>query len=136
MTYTQKYGGSTCTYVHVHCATNKCTYTDLLEHHCDRPGCGQVLVFDGNMKNNREVCYAVDAGYTEFGSLPGRIKTGCQNTPAFKSRYCSIHRPFAAVPQNIPAKTRQFSTLSGTMHLNMHSGILVSVYTYLEPGTP
>ena len=101
MTYTQKYGGSTCTYVHVHCATNKCTYTDLLEHHCDRPGCGQVLVFDGNMKNNREVCYAVDAGYTEFGSLPGRIKTGCPNTPAFNSRYCSIHRPFAAVPQNI-----------------------------------
>ena len=53
------------------------------------------------MKNNREVCYAIDAGYTEFNDLPGKIKTGCPNTPAFKSRYCSIHAPFAAIPQNI-----------------------------------
>ena len=58
-----------------------------------KPGCGQVFVLDGNMKNNREVCYAVDAGYAEFRGLPGKIKTGCINTPAFKSRYCSIHIP-------------------------------------------
>ena len=53
-------------------------------------------MLDGNMKNNREVCYAVDAGYAEFVGLPGKIKTGCPNTPAFKSRYCSIHIPYVA----------------------------------------
>lgn len=53
-----------------------------------------MLVLDGNMKNSREVCFAVDAGYTEFSNLPGKIKAGCPNTPAYKSRYCSIHAPF------------------------------------------
>ena len=62
-----------------------------------------MLVLDGNMKNNREVCYAIDAGYTEFSNLPGRIRTGCPNTPAYKSRYCSVHAPFAAQPHNIKA---------------------------------
>ena len=45
-----------------------------------------MIVLDGNMKNSREVCYATDAGYTQFSDLPGKIKTGCSNTPA-----CSIH---------------------------------------------
>lgn len=47
------------------------------------------------MKNNREVCYAIDAGYTEFSDLPGRFKTGCPNTPSYKSRFCSVHIPCA-----------------------------------------
>ena len=64
-------------------------------HHCGTGGCGEVLVIDGNMKNNREVCFAVDAGYTEFSGLPGRVKTGCPNTPGFKSRYCPLHAKLA-----------------------------------------
>ena len=55
-------------------------FTCYLGHRCAKPGCGQVFVLDGNMKNNREVCYAVDAGYAEFRGLPGKIKTGCINT--------------------------------------------------------
>ena len=39
------------------------------------------------MKNRRDVCYAKDAGYVEFDGLSGSIKTGCQATPAYKSRY-------------------------------------------------
>lgn len=47
------------------------------------------------MKNRRDVCYAKDAGYVEFDGLSGSIKTGCQATPAYKSRYCEQHKPFA-----------------------------------------
>lgn len=43
------------------------------------------------MKNHRDVCFASDAGYTEYDGILGNIKTGCPNTPAYKSRYCSVH---------------------------------------------
>ena len=51
---------------------------------------------DGNMKNHRDVCFASSAGYTEYDGLPGSIKTGCPNTPDFKSRYCKLHTPTVA----------------------------------------
>ena len=56
-------------------------------------GCGSVLVIDGNMKNHRAVCAASDAGYLQFDGLPGRVVTGCTNTPEQKSRFCSLHKP-------------------------------------------
>lgn len=71
------------------------------EHRCDVTGCGKVLVLDGNMKNSREVCFATDAGHTEFSGLAGMIQTGCPNTPAYKSRYCVLHSPMVTTPQNI-----------------------------------
>ena len=43
------------------------------------------------MKNRRDVCLAKDAGFIQYPGLPGRIKTGCMATPAFKSRYCTQH---------------------------------------------
>ena len=49
------------------------------------------------MKNHRDVCLATEAGYVEYLGLPGRVKTGCANTPDFKSRYCSLHKPTATV---------------------------------------
>ena len=58
-----------------------------------------VLVMDGNMKNHRDVCLAKEAGYAEFHGLPGRVKTGCPNTPQLMSRYCSLHTPTAFKPQ-------------------------------------
>ena len=79
-----------CVWVHV---------TTMIAHRCDVPGCGAVLVLDGNMKNSREVCNAKLAGYSEFSGLPGRVQTGCPNTPMLKSRYCSLHAPTAAVSQ-------------------------------------
>ena len=54
-----------------------------------------MLVLDGNMKNHRDVCMARDAGFIEFDGLEGRLKTGCQATPAHKSRYCTRHSPQA-----------------------------------------
>ena len=60
-----------------------------------------MLVLDGNMKNSREVCYAIQAGHTEFNGLPGSVQTGCPNTPSYKSRYCAIHAPITAIPHQI-----------------------------------
>ena len=58
---------------------------------------------DGNMKNNREVSYAVDAGFTEFVNLPGKVKMVCPNTPVYKSRYCEVHAPLNTTPCNVDA---------------------------------
>ena len=43
------------------------------------------------MKNHRAVCAARDAGFVEYSGLPGKVKTGCMNTPKQKSKYCSLH---------------------------------------------
>ena len=45
------------------------------------------------MKNRRDVCAASEAGYIEFESSPGVIKTGCQLSPGYKSKYCYEHAP-------------------------------------------
>ena len=78
----------------------------LSGHRCNAPGCGNVLVLDGNMKNNREVCLAIDAGYAEFSGLPGKVKTGCPNTPQFKSRYCHLHAGLTISVDEAPSEER------------------------------
>ena len=55
-------------------------------------------MFDGNMKNHRDICFASNAGTASFKGLNGHVRIGCQNTPAFKSRYCSLHCPTVAKP--------------------------------------
>ena len=67
----------------------------ITAHSCSFPGCGTVLVLDGNMKNRRDVCFAKDAGFIEFEGLPGLIKTGCTASPAYKSQYCDLHKNHA-----------------------------------------
>ena len=49
-----------------------------------------MLVIDGNTKNPRDICAATEA---EFEGLPGAIKTGCQLSPGYQSRYCYHHAP-------------------------------------------
>ena len=51
------------------------------------------------MKNHRDVCLAQRAGYTKYDGLPGKVCTGCPNTPAYMSPYCEIHKPTVAIPQ-------------------------------------
>ena len=70
----------------------------ITEHRCQSNGCGYVIVVDGNMKNHRDVCFAASAGYVEYKGLTGRVRTGCPNTPEFKSHYCALHRP-AVIPK-------------------------------------
>ena len=66
---------------------------EFVEHQCGYPGCKNVLVIDGNMKNRRDVCAATKAGYIEYKGLPGVITTGCQQTPGYQSQYCYSHAP-------------------------------------------
>ena len=73
------------------------------------PGCKNVLVIDGNMKNRRDVCAASKAGFVEFEGLPGVIKTGCQLSPGYQSRYCYHHAPRVSTIQG------EQSSHSGTM---------------------
>ena len=69
-------------------------------HRCNKPGCGSVLVVDGNMKNHRAVCAATEAGYIEYAGLPKSVKSGCTNTPDQISRFCSLHKPRALMPKH------------------------------------
>ena len=50
-------------------------------------------MIDGNLKNNGEVRAAIDAGFVEYPGLPGRVKTGCMETPEQQSKYCTDHKP-------------------------------------------
>lgn len=70
-----------------------CANPFLIGHQCEAKGCGTVLVIDGNLKNNREVCAAVDAGFVEYPGLAGKVQTGCMETPEQQSIYCSDHKP-------------------------------------------
>ena len=68
-------------------------HTVLSDHECSLPGCKNVLVIDGNMKNRHDVCAASEAGFVEYEGLPGMIKTGCQLSPTNYSKYCYEHAP-------------------------------------------
>jgi len=61
-------------------------------HCCTFPGCSSVIVIDGNLKNRRDICASTSAGYLSFTGLPD-IKTGCQSTPAWQSKFCYDHAP-------------------------------------------
>ena len=74
---------------------------NFTEHKCAKPGCAEAIILDGNMKNHRAVCSATHAGYIEYKGLPGRVRSGCQNSPAFDSSFCVVHKPVLAVPQRI-----------------------------------
>jgi len=50
------------------------------------------------MKNHRSVCYADKAGYVQYEGLPGKLCTGCPNTPTKKSLYCNLHKPLISSP--------------------------------------
>ena len=50
-------------------------------------------MFNGNLKNHCDTCFATSAGVIPFKGLDGQVRIGSQNTPAFKSRYCPLHLP-------------------------------------------
>ena len=53
------------------------------------------------MKNHRDVCFATRAGFSKYDGVAGSIKTGCPNTPAFKSRYCKVHAPVSVKSNSV-----------------------------------
>ena len=89
-------------------------------------------------QHEKLVCAARDAGFAEYMGLPGRVKTGCTNTPQFGSRYCAVHTPtaFTSVGDNeakseakpgvyqvafiIDKKTTRQNTFYKVCSLNIH----------------
>lgn len=67
------------------------THHFVLAHRCKEAGCGTVLVLDGNLKNSRDVCAAQHAGFVEYSGLPGRVTTGCMESPEQSSKFCPQH---------------------------------------------
>ena len=47
-----------------------------LGHVCETPGCRNVIVVDGNMKNARQVCACRDVGELHFTGMNGSITVG------------------------------------------------------------
>ena len=84
----------------------------LIEHSCAAPGCGSVLVLDGNCKNYRDVCKACDAGYVEYEGLEGVVKTGCMNSPKSGSRFCELHIENIAIPQQLDPEEEITSSMT------------------------
>lgn len=78
---------------------NSCQSSILPDHRCKVPGCGTVLVLDGNQKNRRDICAATHSGWIEFEGLPGSICSGCQLSPAYRSHYCQQHSPRVCVSE-------------------------------------
>ena len=79
-----------------------------------------MLVIDGNMKIHRNVCGAKDAGFIKYDGLPGRVKTGCMNTPEQQSVFCTTHKPRGIETSDLLAVCRMITdhrvTRTGTMY--------------------
>ena len=87
------------------------------EHKCEKPGCIQAVILDGNMKNHRAVCAATHAGYIVYKDIPGQVRSGCQNSPAFDSS-CTIHKPILAMPQHV--QLQNATSEGGELTLDIH----------------
>ena len=98
----------------------------FVAHRCSFPGCGSVLVLDGNMKNHRDVCYAKDAGFIQFDGLSGLIKTGCPASPDYKSQYWAQHKNHACALPTYEEVDDELGTTPGpavrSQQRRQHSG--------------
>ena len=99
--FSGSYMGKTFCTIRIWC-NHLLVYYIHLAHKCKFPGCGKVLVLDGNCKNQRDVCAATEAGYIEYPGLVGAIKTGCQFTPMRSSQYCYYHSPRISASHALP----------------------------------
>ena len=98
MTVSSGQQGSCCQATSIYSSDQVSSCTSIAGHRCLIKGCGYTIVVDGNMKNHRDVCFAGSAGFVEYKGLPGRVRSGCPNTPEFKSCYCKLHMPTVATP--------------------------------------
>ena len=62
------------------------------------PWMSQSVSAVGNLKNRRDVCSATEAGFIEYSSLSGAIKTGCQLSPCATSKFIYYHAPRVCCP--------------------------------------
>jgi len=51
-------------------------YLKFIAHSCQKPGCSNVLILDGNMKTCRQVCSAKEITALTFKTVNGQVVTG------------------------------------------------------------
>ena len=81
-----------------------------------------MLVIDGNMKNQCNICAATEAGYIQYPNLPGSIKTGCQLSPPSALKYCTLHAP--RVRAGMLMKESDLSSEHSEPTRNTHEGVV------------
>ncbi|KAI9348545.1 hypothetical protein BDR26DRAFT_703311 [Obelidium mucronatum] len=88
-------------------------------HQCEKPGCSNTFIVDGNQKFKRSVCAEMECNSVEAYNV--QFKLGCTNTPAIHSKYCKLHKEKAGRDKNSGTEedddtdsvvTRQMGTLS------------------------
>lgn len=88
------------------------------------------------MKNRRDVCAATEAGFTEYEGLVGAIKTGCQQSPGYQSKYCYSHSPrIATISSDEPQQSTTKEGVVGVI-LTMkqtRNGVYYQVYIHVHP---
>jgi len=64
----------------------------------------------------KELSFSTQQRESSFNT--GKVKTGCPNTPELKSRFCTLHKPTAAIPQEIQLTDvpAQASTSTSSQH--------------------
>ena len=79
---------------------------------------------------------ASEARYIEYPSLPGSIKTGCINSPAYVSRFCLQHSPRLCVakPRYLSENDLEGSDVDKLHHRTSEDGEPV-VHLLLEKKT-
>ena len=56
------------------------------------------------------------AGFIEYNSLPGVIKTGCQLSPCATSKFCYYHAPRVSCPTETGTATEDFTKIITAVH--------------------
>ena len=53
------------------------------------------------------MCDATHAGIIEYEGLPGSLRSGCQLSPAYRSKYCFHHSPRVATTEDDNASDKE-----------------------------
>ena len=85
------------------------------------------------MKNRRDVCAASEAGYIQYEGLPTFIKTGCQYSPGYSSKYCFEHASRIAVSEEGSATNDGYEGVVKiiTAKKETRSGVYYQVHIYV-----
>ena len=76
----------------------QCFERTWAEHTCETPRCGEVLVFDADMKLTRPICAAKTGGIVELQHSPGTVVTGCREFPPIGQTFCKDHAEGTTTP--------------------------------------
>ena len=72
--------------------SDKKIHSFLPGHSCEVPGCNNVLVLDGKMKNASQVCSCKDIGELQYAGMEGTVVVGMSQSTQWQiSWFCQKH---------------------------------------------